>query len=102
MTEYRAKCVGRLLHFLADYTWKAEEWVFSYDHERDVGLIFDDPGCKGKVAEYTWDEPDPQWPDQYVPTFKFFGTDDFVAMMERTQAERKQQVVDRERRLLSA
>jgi len=58
-SHYKGRCVGRLLHFLYDYTTQADSFCFA------SGKVFSNSKCNEVVATYTWEN------NTDIPTFQF-------------------------------
>lgn len=77
-SSYKGRCVGRLLHFLYDYTKQADGFCFAGNK------VYADSKCKKLVATFIWDG------NTDVPTFQFVGE---FKSLETQQSQRKPQIV---------
>lgn len=82
--NYRGRCIGRLLHFMYDYSIKDCD-ICIFDGKSQAITV------RGKLlATYEWDK-DEQGNDTDIPTFEFFG--ETAKFWESAQKEKKAQVV---------
>lgn len=78
MSGYRGQCIGRLMHFLFNYSWQSDHWIFVSD-----GKTITDGHNGPVVATYTWDDDG----DSDVPTFTFFGKYSYLNDIQEDKKE---------------